>query len=67
MSSSATAPLKHASNTDYNPPVNAFTTVIVVLSTIAISARCYGRYLAKNVTWGADDAFAVLGWVGLFL
>ena len=54
--------LKHASNTDYTPTVLAFTTIVLILSTIAICARLWSRYLIKANT-GVDDMLALLGWV----
>jgi len=61
--SSSTTPLKYASDTDYTSAVIIFTSVFLFLTTIAVSLRCYARWLAKNVGLGADDAFVVLGWV----
>ena len=61
--SSSTTPLKYASSTDYTLAVIVFTSVLLVLSTLAVCARCYVRWAAKNVPLGVDNAFAVLGWV----
>jgi hypothetical protein len=56
------AALKHKSSTDYTPAILAFTTIVLTLSTLAICARLWERYLRKAGT-GADDLFALLGWV----
>jgi hypothetical protein len=63
MTSTATTPLPHASNDDYTGSVIAFSSVILVLSTLAIAARGLARFNTKDVRVALDDGFAVLGWV----
>jgi hypothetical protein len=55
------AALKHASSTDYTTTVLAFATIVLILSTLAICARLWARYLINGT--GVDDVLALLGWV----
>jgi len=69
MSSATNTPPvpKYASNTDFTNSLVGFTIALVILSTVAITARTYARLSVKNISFSTDDIFALLGYVGLLL